>query len=142
MTSRASLCSPHAEYYAAGILHLFFVVWLEQILNARAYSRYRCNIGVANPRGMKVGSSHLLPPRAFARGSRHNTARRRRRGCMDKRTLAATGLLLWAGALQAHMWSLTSGEEYKNSSIARAGEGTSWTVSLFGSSGKRGEGGE
>ena len=44
MTSRASLCSPHAEYYAAGILHLFFVVWLEQFLIARATSRDRCNL--------------------------------------------------------------------------------------------------
>jgi hypothetical protein len=52
---------------------------------------------------------------------------------MDKRTLAATGLLVWAGALQAHMWYTTSSDAYKTSPIAKAGDSTDWSFS-FGSS--------
>lgn len=52
---------------------------------------------------------------------------------MDKRTLVATGLLVWAGALQAHMWYLTSSDEYKRSEISKAGDDSrSWSVSLGG----------
>lgn len=52
---------------------------------------------------------------------------------MDKRTLAATGLLIWAGALQAHMWYITSSDEYKQSTISKAGDASDWSFS-FGSS--------
>ena len=52
---------------------------------------------------------------------------------MYKRTLAATGLLVWAGALQAHMWYVTSTDEYKQSTISKAGDATDWSFS-FGSS--------
>lgn len=63
----------------------------------------------------------------------------------NKRLLAATGILVWAGALQYHMWSLTGSEEYKRSALARAGDDArSVSVSfggLFGGSDGEGEGG-
>ena len=62
---------------------------------------------------------------------------------MDRRAVAATALLVWAGALQAHMWYVTSTEDFKQSSIAKAGARTDWSVSLpnvFGSSGGKGAG--
>lgn len=52
---------------------------------------------------------------------------------MDKRALAATGLLAWAGALQAHMWYMTSSEDYKQSQLAKAGAGSrTWSISFGG----------
>ena len=44
---------------------------------------------------------------------------------MDKRSMLATGLILWAGALQVHMYYLTSSDEYKKSPIAKAGDSVS-----------------
>jgi len=47
--------------------------------------------------------------------------------------MAATGLLVWAGALQANMWYMTSSSEYKSSQVGKAGdENQSWTVSFRG----------
>lgn len=52
---------------------------------------------------------------------------------MDKRALAAAGLLVWAGALQAHMWYLTSSDDFKQSQIAKAGDDSrSWSISFGG----------
>ena len=51
---------------------------------------------------------------------------------MDKRALAATGLLAWAGALQVHMWYTTSSDADKQSPLSKAAA-TDWIFS-FGSS--------
>jgi hypothetical protein len=52
---------------------------------------------------------------------------------MDKRMYMAGGILVWAGALQVHMWSLTSSDDFKQSQISKAGdEAQSWSVSFSG----------
>lgn len=56
---------------------------------------------------------------------------------MDRRSLAATGLLAWAAALQVHVWYVTSTDEYKSSSIAKSGV-ADWTFRLPTSLGGRG----
>ena len=58
---------------------------------------------------------------------------------MDRRSLAATGLLAWAAALQVHVWYVTSTDEYKSSSIAKSGvEGITRTMArTFGPHGVR-----
>ena len=58
---------------------------------------------------------------------RHNNVRVALR--MDRRSLLATGLLAWAGALQVHVWYVTSTDEYKSSSIAKSGV-ADWTFRL------------
>ncbi len=67
---------------------------------------------------------------------------RARSRMVDKRALLAGGIVLWAGALQLHMWSLTSSDAFRKSPIASSSSWSwSWTTpSLWGGPGGSGDG--
>ena len=56
---------------------------------------------------------------------------------MDKRAVVATGLMLWAGALQYSMYKLTTSDEFKQSELSQTGTANvDWSISrLWGGGG-------